>query len=245
MNDELTEYYSNLYSHENHLPHAPQTEHVKKRELINKNQKYIKVKDNITYENTLPLFNIEYGTCPECNCNTYSYDMWRGEKVCPQCGLVLEEGIAQQLYTKEIYKKPETCFTWDEKKFLKKYGHGSYTIPAQEWMNNLDKKTVQSLMSQAQLNRKQKNETKHIINTIGFKKLHSKAKKTEIICAVIRYVQKQNYDNIALLRYNYGIFKEFLNEDVYNVVENNINKYMSKTDLSEQHHSYENNKKVN
>jgi len=228
MNDETIQYYNNLFSHQNNLPHAPQTEHIQKREIINKNQKYTKTNNGITYENTLPLIKITHGTCPECDCKTYSYDMWRGEKVCPQCGLVLEEGIAQQPYYTEIYKKHNHSLTWEEKLFLRKHGHHKYQIPAEEWNDNIDNKTIKSLAGQAQLNRHQQIELKYIIDTIGFKHLHPKANKPEIICAVIRYLMKQTYNSPSNLRYNQGIFKDLLTEDVYQIVECNLIKHLKK-----------------
>lgn len=225
MNSILNEYYSQLYHHNNNLPKAPQTEHVKKRTVISKRQKYKKRNDSTSYINTLPLINIERGTCPECDCRTYSYDSWRGEKVCPQCGLVLEEGIAQQPYHKEIYRKPNKSLTWEEKRFLRKYGHHRITTDSKEWWNNYDNKTIKCLTSQAMMNKRQKMETQYIIDNIGFKKLHSRANKPEIICAVIRYVlKKENYSS-SLLRYNQGIFKENLTKEIYDIVENNIKKY--------------------
>lgn len=222
MNEETKKYYSNLFLHKNHLPHAPQTEHIKKREVINKHQQYKKTVNGLTYTNTLPLIKITPGKCPECNCHTYSYDRWRGEKVCPQCGLVLEEGISQSSHNREAYHKPDKTWTWEEKRFLKKYGNYPYTTPTREWLNNIDNKTIQSLCCQAQLNHKQKIETKYIIDNIGFKKLHGSATKPVIISAVIRYVLKRTCKKPSLLRYNQGIFKDLLTKEVYKVVEKNI-----------------------
>lgn len=225
MHEDLREYYNSIFQHENHIPHATQTEHIKKRTIVNKNQKYRITRNGITYRNTLPLLNLEYGHCPECNCKTYSYDTWRGEKVCPQCGLVLEEGIAQQPFHREIYRKPVNDFTWEEKKYLKKYGHSIFLSNSKEWANNHNNKSIKSLSNQAQLNKRQSMETKYIIDNMGFKKLHSRANKPEIICAVIRYVLKQNCTNPSNLRYNQGIFKNLLTPEIYRVVENNIIKY--------------------
>lgn len=229
MNEETRKYYSNLFSHENHLPHAPQTEHIQKKEIINPYHKHTETINGLTYNNTLPLIKLTIGTCPECDCHTYSYDSWRGEKVCPQCGLVLEEGIAQQPYHREAYKKTSNTWTLDEKRFLRKYGKYPYATPTREWVNNIDNKTIQSLTCQAQLNRKQKIETKYIIDNIGFKKLHGSATKPVIISAVIRYVMKRTCKKPSLLRYNQGIFKELLTSEVYTIVENNINKHLNPT----------------
>jgi len=229
MNKETKKYYNKLFQHENHIPHAPQTEHIKKRNIINKNQEYKIIKNGITYKNTLPLINIDYGSCPECNCKTYSYDMWRGEKVCPQCGLVFEEGIPQQPYYSETYRKPRTTLTWEEKQYIKQHGHYKYYNNSKEWMNNINNKTIKSLTGQAQLNKEQQIETKYIIDIMGFKKLHSRATKPQIITAVIRYVLKQHKTTPAMLRYNNGIFKDNLTPEVYDKVEENITKYFQET----------------
>ena len=225
MNENINKYYNELFEHDNYLPHAQQMEHIKKRTIINKNQKYIIQRNGITYENTLPLINIEYGSCPECGCKTYSYDQWRGEKVCPQCGLVIDEGMAQQPFFCEAYRKPKTTLTWEEKNFLKNHGHYKYLNNAKDWMNNITNKMIKSLTGQAQLNKQQSIETKYILDVMGFKKLHSRATKTQIISAVIRYVLKQNKTPPALLRYNCGIFKENLTPEIYDKVEENITKY--------------------
>lgn len=227
MNEDLKLYYERLFEHENYLPHAQQTEHIEKRTIINKNQKYIIERNGITYQNTLPLIDITYGSCPECDCKTYSYDQWRGEKVCPQCGLVLEEGLAQQPYYSEAYRKPKTTLTWEEKNFLKNYGHYKYLNNSKDWLNNITNKTIKSLTGQAQLNKQQQMETKYILDVMGFKKLHSRATKSQIISAVIRYVLKRSKTTPALLRYNCGIFKDNLTPEVYNKVEENINKYFT------------------
>ncbi len=234
MNEDIKKYYNDLYTHNNNLPRAPQNEHIKKRNILNKKQKYKITRNNITYTNTLPLVNITRGTCPECDCKTYSYDSWRGEKVCPQCGLVLEENIPQIIPTRDIYKQPSKDYTWEEKMYLRKYGHHRYTTDTKQWLNNHDNRTIKSLSCQAQLNKKQQIETKYIIDCIGFKKLHSRANKPEIICAVIRYVLKQNNTIPSLLRYNQGVFKGILTPRIYEVVERNINKYFNKTRNEEQ-----------
>ena len=228
MNEDLTEYYNSLYNHKNNLPKAQQNEHIKNRNIINKNQKYKIKRKGIIFENTLPLINIERGSCPECDCKTYSYDQSRGEKVCPQCGLVLEENIPQVIPTRDVYKKPNNDFTWEEKMFLRKNGHHRYQTDTKQWYNNHDNRTIKSLSNQAQLNKKQQIETKYIIDCMGFKKLHSRANKPEIICAVIRYVLKQSYTIPSLLRFNQGIFKELLTQDTYDIVERNIKEYFDK-----------------
>lgn len=227
MNKEIKEYYNRLYTHTNNLPRAQQTEHIKKKTIINKSQKHKTKQDNIIFENNLPLIHIERGSCPECECKTYSYDNWRGEKVCPQCGLVLEENIPQIIPTRDIYKAPSKDYTWEEKTFLRKHGHHRYTTDTRQWYNNHDNRTIKSLSNQAQLNRKQQIETKHIIDCMGFKKLHSRASKPEIICAVIRYVLKQNKIIPSMLRYNIGIFRDTLTPKTYKVVEHNIQKYFN------------------
>lgn len=225
MNDNISKYYDELFTHKNNLPRAPQSEHIRKREIIDKNHKYRITDNDIIFENTLPLINIERGTCPECDCKTYSYDSWRGEKVCPQCGLVLEENIPQIIPTRDVYKKPSTDFTWEEKMYLRKYGHHRYSTDTKQWYNNHDNRTIKSLSCQAQLNKKQQIETKYIIDNMGFKKLHSRANKPEIICAVIRYVMKQSGTIPPLLRFNQGVFKDFLTQDIYNIVEQNITNF--------------------
>ena len=231
MQEDIKKYYDNLFTHNNHLPHAPQTEHIKKRSISDKKKKHNKTKNNITYHDTLPLIQLDRGSCPECDCKTCSYDMWRGEKVCPQCGYVFVEGLAQQPYHCETYRKPQTDYTWEEKQYLRKYGHNHFTTNTKEWINNHDNKTIQSLSCQAQMNKLQKMEVKYIIDTIGFKKLHSRADKPTIICAVIRYVLKQTYKKSTLLRYNQGIFKDLLTKEAYEVVERNINKHLNKKNV--------------
>lgn len=228
MNDDTKLYYSNLFNHKNNLPHAPQTEHIAQREVLDKNHKYYSEKNSIKYENTLPLIKITRGSCPECDCKTYSYDVWRGEKVCPQCGLVLEEGIVQEPRYQETYKQPKQGFTWEEKQFLKSHGHIKFMPNSDEWLNNHNNRTIKSLFNQAQLNKAHQIEAKYILDTIGFKKLHSRATKPQIISAVIRYVLKQTKISPSLLRYNQGIFKDLLTPEVYSIVEQNINKYFKK-----------------
>lgn len=225
MTQDINNYYNKLFQHENHLPHAQQTEHIQKREIIDKNHKYTIENGNVTYQNTLPLLKITRGSCPECNCKTYSYDQWRGEKVCPQCGLVIEEGIAQQPYYSETYRKPKTTLTWEEKNYLRKHGHYKYLNNPRDWINNITNKTIKSLTGQAQLNKQQQMETKYILDVMGFKKLHSRATKTQIITAVIRYILKKSKTKPPLLRYNIGIFKDNLTPEVYNKVEENITKH--------------------
>ena len=226
-NKDLKEYYNQLYTHHNNIPQAQQNEHIKHREIINRNQKYNKTVNGITYTNTLPLIKIKRSGCPECGCKTYSYDYWRGEKVCPQCGLVFEEGIAQQPPNYETYRKPRQGFTWEEKRYLRQQGRYKYPTNTKEWLNNHNNRTIQSLTCQAQLTKKQKYETKYIIDTIGFKKLHSRATKPTIIAGVIRYIQKHEYTQQTLLRYNQGIYKNLLTADDYNIIEKNIEKHFN------------------
>ena len=232
MNKTIQQYYNKLYTHKNNLPHAPQTEHTQHTQTIQKKYKHTTTKNGITYTTHLPLLKITRNTCPECNCHTYSYDTWRGEKVCPQCGLVLEDNLTNtHPIQPQTYKHTHKSFTKEEKQFLRKHGHYKkiYNGQKKEWTNNHNNRTIQTLTSQAQLNKRQKNETQYIIDTIGFKKLHSRASKPEIISAVIRYVMKQTYTNQAQLRYNQNIFKNLLTKEVYEVTEKNIQKHFQKT----------------
>ena len=243
MKQELIEYYDELYLHTNNIPHAQQTEHIRKKEIVNKTYKHKTVRDGTTYESTVPLIKITRGTCPECDCHTYSYDMWRGEKVCPQCGLVLEEGLAQQPIHQTAYRKPKRGYTYQEKKFLRKYGHHKFTTDTKEWLENCNNKMIKALSNQAMLNKNQEMQVKYILDTMGYKKLHSRATQPQIISAVIRYVLKQSYTVPALLRYNQNIFKELLTKEIYDVVERNIKNYYKMLNNEEQHPLKSKNKK--
>lgn len=226
MDQQTKKYYTQLYTHKNNIPQAPQNEHITHKELIVDKLPYHITKNNITYTNKLPLYKITRGQCPECNCKTYSYDQWRGEKVCPQCGLVLEENRTNYKEPLQPRPRPLKTLTYEDKKFLKKLGHKHYTANKKEWTHNYNNITIQTLSNQAQLNKKQKIETQYIIDTLGFKKLHSRATKPEIIAGVIRYVMKQTYSNQAQLRYNQGIFKNLLTKEIYNIIERNIKKHL-------------------
>lgn len=230
----LQQYYQQLYTHTNNLPRAQQNEHIQKRKTINKKTPYTTHKNGITYTTHLPTYQITRGECPECNCKTYSYDKWRGEKVCPQCGLVLEDTLPQTTHytntTNTPLHKPHIGYTIEEKKYLKQTTNHKppYTANKTHWWNKHTTQLIQTLTSQAQLNKKQKLQTQYIIDTIGFKKLHSRANRQTIITAVIRYILKQNYKNTTTLRYNIGIYKNTLDKETYTTIEENIQKYMTK-----------------
>lgn len=229
----IHEYYQQLYTHTNNLPKAPQNEHIQKRKTINKKTPYTTNKNGITYTTHLPTYQITRGHCPECNCKTYSYDKHHGEKVCPQCGLVLEDTLPQTDKHTNTNNTPLHTpyhgYTYEEKKYLRTHQHHKppYTANKTHWWNKHTTQLIHTLTSQAQLNKTQKIQTQYIIDTIGFKKLHSRANRQTIITAVIRYILKQTYTTTQSLRYNTGIYKNNLDKETYDLIEQNIQKHMT------------------
>lgn len=214
----LREIYSKRLNSNTNLPHAQQYEHIRKQNTI-KEISYLKT--------TKKLIKLEIGSCPMCDSPSYCVDYWHGERVCPECGCVIDTVLFEEPSFHQHNTIDRQRFTYKEKKYLKSKNY-LFLTEAKEWKRRQIQREIDVLSSSIQLNVYNKEKVQDIIKTVGLKRLHSREDVTTIICAVIRYVLKnQKYVNLVGLRYDRGIFKNNLNAKQYKVVENNINKYYS------------------
>lgn len=201
------------------LPQAQQFEHVKKTTVIDPQHQYKRT--------TKKLVKLEIGSCPSCDSTTYCVDYFHGERVCPKCGLVLDN-IVFEIGSKYTYiptLNSKRTYSYKEKQFLRSKNYLYYT-EAQEWKKQQISREIDVICSALGVNSKTKKYVREIISkTENMKKLHSKATISTIIAAVTRYVMKNHQrKNIVELRFDRNVFKDTLNRNDYDIVEKNIKK---------------------
>ena len=215
------EYLHELYSKRLHsntnLPHAQQFEYIRKQ---------INVKEVPYCQTMKKLVKIEVGACPNCDSTSYCVDYYHGERVCPECGCVIDTVVFERPSYAQLNKvAPREKFSYKDKEYLKAKNY-TYVTEAKEWKKRQIQREIDVLSSSMELNISSKQKVETIIEKVGLKKLYSRGDVTTIICAVIRYILKnQKYVNLVLLRYDRNIFKDNLTPKEYNIVERNIEKH--------------------
>lgn len=196
------------------LPQKQQFEHIMNKETIDPECKF---------ENTtIQLVKLEIGLCPECDNTSYCIDYFRGERVCPKCGYVFSNTVFERPRYKPIPKEYGNVYTQRYPRYTnnKKY---LYATEAKEWKKRQIQREMDVVCTSLQMSSYNKKRLQSIIDNVGLKKLHQKANMTTIICAVARYLLKnQEHKPLVLLRYDRGIFKDNLSKQEYMVVEKNI-----------------------
>lgn len=202
------------------LSQKQQFEHIVHKETIDSEYKY--------EQTTKKLLHLDIGICPECDNTTYCIDYHRGERVCPQCGFVFSNTVFETPRHPPIPKFDKNTIPKKEKyPNNKRY---LYMTEAAEWKKRQIQREIDVVVTSLQMSHYNKKRLEDIINTCGLKKLHRKADMTTIICAVARYlIKNQKHKPLVYLRYDRGIFKESLTKEEYLVVEKNITKIFGDT----------------
>ena len=177
--------------------------------------------------NNLSIFSVKKPLTLITN-TTYCIDYHRGEKVCPKCGFVFSNTVFERPRYFPMTKFDEN--TISKQKNYSKNKRYLHMTEATEWKKRQIQREIDVVCTSLQLSTYNKKRLESIIDTCGLKKLHRKADMTSIICAVARYlIKNQEHVPLVLLRYDRGIFKESLTKEEYLIVEKNITKIFGDT----------------
>lgn len=221
----LNEFYDKYIKKETSIPYASQEEYIISKSIVNE----VIVKEDLSVDemnliHNEPVYKLKRTTCPECDSYTFLRDYRHGEIVCSGCGLVLNENLSEIPEDIHIKQYHYDNLTSEERKIIKKnHGREYYYTKKQDWNRQQQKRIMERYTSLLEMNKLEKEYVNHIIDVIGYKRLHSRCCYETIIAGVCRFVLKNRSNiNYTHLRFNYSIFNDLLTRKEYEVIEGNI-----------------------
>ena len=178
----------------------------------------------------------QYVTSKRCECGCYVQleDNFKGEIVCPVCGLVKDKfcELSENNLIYGSWSKSDlytgNCYTPSEKEFMKRKKIKTRTYTGNTELNNMDYKylidvfKVELCLSSVDVN----NIWIIIKQCKGLHNIHSKLSYEKVLLGICRFILINKGITGYLINLNNTLYRDYkLSAKEYNVIEKNIKKY--------------------